>query len=111
MKRILAIFVVVIAASGGWSESLTSPDFKGWLSTAKPLAQGDAVTVEIDATTKLSFSATSADNKSFTLDFAGGDAGSLFAFLPQGRTGDARSVKGSADLSLTGRIAAQVTFI
>ncbi len=111
MKRVLAILAVAFIASSGWGENLTSPDFKGWLSSARPLAKGDAVVVEIDASTKLSFSASSSDSKLFTLDFSGGQAGSLFSFLPRGKTGAERSVDGKQDYSLSGRLVAQVTDI
>ncbi len=103
MKRILAILFLAATVLAAPAESLTGPDFKGYLS-GKGLAKGDSVFVEIDTTSKLAFSAAGSDSRTFTLEFTGGETGNLFSFLPQGRTGGDRSLKGGEDLSLRGRI-------
>ena len=108
--RALAALLLTVGTLSGWTESLTSPDFKGYLS-GKGFAKGDAVIVEIDASSKLAFSASSTDSRTFTLEFSGGEVGNLFSFLPQGRTGGNQSVSGKQELSLRGRVAALVTEI
>ncbi len=103
MKRILAILFLAAIVLQAPAESLTGPDFKGYLS-GKGLAKGDSVFVEIDTTSKLAFSAAGSDSRTFTLEFTGGETGNLFSFLPQGRTGGDRSLSGGQELSLRGRI-------
>ncbi len=107
MKRALAILFLAAIALAVPAENLTSPGFKGYLS-GKGLAKGDSVFVQIDTTSKLAFAASSTDSRIFTLEFAGGVTGNLFSFIPQGRTGGDRSLKGAQELSLSGRIPAVV---
>ena len=103
MKRALAIGLLAVTALGVWSENLTSPGFKGYLS-GKGLAKGDSVFVQIDTTSKLAFTASSTDARMFTLEFSGGVTGNLFSFIPPGRTAGDRSLKGTQELSVEGRI-------
>ncbi len=107
MKRALAILFLAVIALAAPAENLTSPGFKGYLS-GKGLAKGDSVFVQIDTTSKLAFTASSTDSRTFTLEFAGGATGNLFSFIPQGRTGGDRSLEGTQELSLSGRIPATV---
>ena len=92
--RVIMPFLLlgVLMPAGG--ESLWSPDFKGYLSGSRGLAVGDALVVQIDASSSLSFSSTTSDSKNLTLEFTGGDSGNLFSFLPQGRTGGSLSTSG-----------------
>jgi len=108
VKRALAILFLAATVLAAPADNLTLPGFKGYLS-GKGLAKGDAVFVQIDTTSKLAFSATSTDSRNFTLEFSGGATGNLFSFLPQGRTGGDRSLEGTQELSLSGRIPATVT--
>jgi hypothetical protein len=107
VKRALAILFLAAIVLAAPAENLTSPGFKGYLS-GKGLAKGDSVFVQIDTTSKLAFAASSTDSRIFTLEFAGGVTGNLFSFIPQGRTGGDRSLKGAQELSLSGRIPAVV---
>jgi flagellar L-ring protein precursor FlgH len=93
------------------AESLWNPDFTGYLSGTQGFSKGDAVIVQIDASSALSFSSSSNDSKSFTLTFSGGEAGNLFSFLPEAGTGDALSAKGSEQYSLRADVAAVVSEI
>ena len=67
--RIILLLAVALPARG---ESLWSPDFKGYLSGSRGLAAGDALVVQIDASSSLSFSSSSNDSKNLTLEFSGG---------------------------------------
>jgi len=97
---------VLMPAAG---ESLWSPDFKGYLSGGRGLAVGDALVVQIDASSSLSFSSSTSDSKNLTLEFSGGDSGNLFSFLPQGRAGGSLSTTGRDNLSLKTQIPVVVT--
>lgn len=110
MKRAPAILLLAVIAFAATAENLTGPDFKGYLS-GKGLAKGDTVFVQIDGTSKLAFTASSSDARTFTLEFSGGMTGNLFSFLPQGRTGGDRSLEGKQELSIQGRIPATVAEI
>jgi hypothetical protein len=107
VKRAFAILFLAATVLAVPAENLTSPGFKGYLS-GKGLAKGDSIFVQIDTTSKLTFAASSTDSRIFTLEFAGGVTGNLFSFIPQGRTGGDRSLKGDQELSLSGRIPAVV---
>jgi flagellar L-ring protein FlgH len=102
------LFAAIVPAGG---ESLWSPDFKGYLSGSKGLVVGDALVVQIDASSSLSFSSSSNDSKNLTLEFTGGDSGNLFSFLPQVRTGGAQSTTGKDTLSLKTQIPVVVTAV
>ncbi len=102
------LFAAIVPAG---AESLWTPDFKGYLSGSKGLAVGDALVVQIDASSSLSFSSSSNDSKNLTLEFTGGDAGNLFSFLPQVRTGGALSTTGKDSLSLKTQVPVVVTAI
>ena len=99
---------VLMPAAG---ESLWSPDFKGYLSGSRGLAVGDALVVQIDASSSLSFSSSTNDSKNLTLEFSGGDSGNLFSFLPQGRTGGSLSTSGRDNLSLKTQVPVVVTAV
>jgi len=103
------LLLAVVLPAGG--ESLWSPDFKGYLSGSKGLAVGDALVVQIDASSSLSFSSSSNDSKNLTLEFSGGDSGNIFSFLPQVRTGGTQSAAGKDSLSLKTQIPVVVTAV
>jgi flagellar L-ring protein precursor FlgH len=103
------LLLAVVLPAGG--ESLWSPDFKGYLSGSRGLAAGDALVVQIDASSSLSFSSSSNDSKNLTLEFSGGDAGNIFSFLPQVRTGGTQSTAGKDSLSLKTQIPVVVTAV
>jgi flagellar basal body L-ring protein FlgH len=106
---VVGVFLILAALAQAGGESLWSPGFKGYLSGSKGLAVGDALVVRIDATSSLSFSSSSNDSKSLTLEFAGGASGNLFSFLPQVRTGGTRSTTGKDSLNLKAEIPVVVT--
>jgi flagellar basal body L-ring protein FlgH len=102
------LLAVLVPASG---ESLWSPGFKGYLSGSRGLAVGDALVVQIDASSSLSFSSSSNDSKNLTLEFSGGEAGNLFSFLPQVRTGGTLTTTGKDSLSLKTEVPVVVTAV
>jgi flagellar L-ring protein FlgH len=101
--------VLLLGLHTAGAESLWSPDFRGYLSGGRGLTRGDTVLVSIDASSALSFSASSSDSKNLTLEFSGGEAADLFSFLPQVKSGGNRTTKGAEDLKLRGQVAAAVT--
>jgi flagellar basal body L-ring protein FlgH len=103
------LLLAVLMPAGG--ESLWSPDFKGYLSGSRSLAVGDALVVQIDASSSLTFSSSTNDSKNLTLEFTGGDSGNLFSFLPEGRTGGSLSTSGRDNLSLKTQIPVVVTAV
>jgi len=107
VKRALALILLAATILAAGAENLTSPGFKGYLS-GKGLAKGDSVFVQIDTTSKLAFAAASTDARTFTLEFSGGVTGNLFSFIPPGRTAGDRTLKGTQELSVEGRIPATV---
>jgi hypothetical protein len=109
VRVILPFLLVAAFAAGG--ESLWSPAFKGYLSGSAGLAVGDALVVQIDASSSLSFSSSSSDSKNLTLEFTGGGAGDLFSFLPQVRTGGTLSTTGKDSLRLKAAIPVVVTTV
>jgi flagellar L-ring protein FlgH len=102
------LLAVLVPASG---ESLWSPGFKGYLSGSRGLAVGDALVVQIDASSSLSFSSSSNDSKNLTMEFSGGEAGNLFSFLPQVRTGGTLTTTGKDTLSLKTEVPVVVTAV
>ena len=112
MKGIRISFLLLLAAAlCAGAESLWSPGFKGYLSGGRGPAVGDVVVIRIDASSSLSFTSSSNDAKSLTLEFSGGDSGNLFSFLPQVRTAGSRSAAGRDALSLKTEIPAVVTAV
>jgi flagellar basal body L-ring protein FlgH len=109
--RIIMPFLLLAALVPAGGESLWSPGFKGYLSGSRGFAPGDSFVVRIDASSSLSFSSSSNDTKSLTLEFSGGDSGNLFSFLPQVRSGGNRSTTGKDNLSLTTQIPVVVTAV
>jgi flagellar L-ring protein FlgH len=112
VRALWAVPVLVLLVTGTASaESLWSPGFRGYLSGGQALAKGDTVLVSVDASSALSFSASSNDTKNLTLEFSGGEAGNIFSFLPQVKSGGSRSAKGTESLRLQGEVAAVVTSV
>jgi flagellar basal body L-ring protein FlgH len=109
--RVIMLFLLLAGFAPAGADSLWSPDFKGYLSGSKGLAVGDVLVVQIDASSSLSFSASSNDSKSLTLEFTGGDSGNLFSFLPQVRTGGTQTTTGRDNLSLKTQMPVLVTAV
>jgi hypothetical protein len=104
-------FLLLVALAPASGDSLWSPDFKGYLSGSKGFTVGDTLLVQIDASSSLSFTASTNDSKSLTLEFSGGDSGNLFSFLPQVRTGGTMTTTGRDNLSLRTQLPVVVTAI
>jgi hypothetical protein len=102
-------FLLLWSAPQARSDSLWSPDFKGYLSGGKGLEKGDTVVVAVDSSSALSFTSTNSDSKSLTIEFSGGEGGNLFSFLPQVKTGGTLSAKGGEQYSLRAEVPATVT--
>jgi flagellar L-ring protein precursor FlgH len=109
--RVIMPFLLLAAVLPAGGESLWSPGFKGYLSGSKGLAVGDALVVQIDASSSLSYSSSSNDSKNLTLEFSGGDSGNLFSFLPQLRTGGTQTTAGKDSLALKTQIPVVVTAV
>jgi len=109
MKVIRILFSLILAAGvGSWADTLWTPSFDGYLSARSALGAGDIVYVQIDGATSLSFQAAASDAKSLTLEFSGGQFGSLFSFLPQTRSGGEFSSRGRQQYTIESRFAARV---
>jgi hypothetical protein len=80
------------------ADSLWTPGFSGYLSSE-------------NASSSLSFEASTSDAKNITFEFSGGEFGNLFSFLPTTRTGGNQSVKGKQDYALETEIAARIAEI
>ena len=93
------------------ADSLWTPGFPGYLSSESAVREGDIVLVQIDASSRLAFDASTSDAKNITFEFSGGEFGNLFSFLPATRTGGNQSVKGNQDYSLETEIAVRVAEI
>jgi len=109
--RVMVPVLLLAALTRSGGESLWSPDFKGYLSGGRGFAVGDTIVVQIDASSSLSFSASSNDTKNLTLEFTGGQSGNLFSFLPQLRTGGEQSTTGKDSLSLKAQVPVVVTAV
>jgi len=94
------------------ADSLWTQDFKGYLAGgSKGLAVGDALVVQVDASSSLTFASSSNDSKNLTIDFSGGSSGNLFSFLPQVRTSGSMTTAGKDSLSLTTQVPVVVTAV
>jgi flagellar basal body L-ring protein FlgH len=109
--RSIALFVFLAAVLPAGAESLWTQDFRGYLSGSRGLAVGDALVVQVDASSSLSFSSSSNDSRNLTLDFSGGSSGNLFSFLPQVRTTGSMTTTGKDALSLTTQVPVVVTAV
>ena len=105
------IILIFTAPTAVVADSLWTPGFTGYLSSENAVREGDIILVQIDASSSLSFAASSADAKNITFEFSGGEFGNLFSFLPTTRTGGNQSVEGQQDFSLETEIAARVAEI
>jgi hypothetical protein len=102
--RIVVVLLLLGGLAGLGAESLWSPEFRGYTAGGPGLAAGDVLVVEIDASSSLSFTASSTDSKNLTLEFSGGEFGNLFSFLPQVRTGGNQSAKGRQEVKLSTQV-------
>ena len=109
--RSIVVFLFLAAVLPAGGESLWTQDFKGYLSGSRGLGVGDALVVQIDASSSLSFSSSSNDSKNLTLEFSGGSSGNLFSFLPQLRTGGTQTTTGKDLLSLKTQVPVVVTAV
>jgi hypothetical protein len=105
---VLFLLAAAVSAAG---ESLWSPAFKGYIAGGGGFAVGDTLLVQIDASTSLTFTASTTDSKNLTLEFSGGSAGDLFSFLPQVKTGGTLSTTGRDNLALQTQIPVVVTAV
>ncbi len=105
------VVLTMVTVAGAFCESLWAPAFEGYLTARTALQEGDIVLVRIDASSTLSFAASTNDSKSITFEFTGGEFGNLFSFLPAARTGGTLSTRGSQEYTLETEIAARVTQI
>ncbi len=105
------LLLLLAAASSAGAESLWSPGFKGYLSGSRGPAVGDVLVIQIDASSSLTFTSSSNDAKSLTLEFSGGESGNLFSFLPQVRASGSRNAAGRDVLNLRTEIPAVVTAV
>ena len=105
------IILTLTSTAAVSADSLWTPGFNGYLSSENAIRDGDIILVQIDASSSLSFAASSADAKNITFEFSGGEFGNLFSFLPTTRTGGNQSVEGQQDFSLETEIAARVAEI
>jgi hypothetical protein len=109
MKRTAVLILLPFLISVvGISDTLWEEDFAGFLSESSLLNEGQVVQVILDESTSFTYSSSSIGNKQIFLEFSGGEAGDLFAFLPSGRTGESLSRKGSEEYSIQTSIAARV---
>ena len=108
---LIGITVLALMPAELAADSLWTPGFPGYLSSESAVQEGDIVLVQIDASSSLSFEASTSDAKSITFEFSGGEFGNLFSFLPATRTGGNQSVKGGQDYALETEIAARVAEI
>jgi flagellar basal body L-ring protein FlgH len=107
--RSMVVFLLLAGVLPAGGDSLWTQNFKGYLSGSRGLAVGDALVVQIDASSSLSFSSSSNDSKNLTIDFTGGSSGNLFSFLPQVRTGGSLTTAGKDSLSLKTQVPVVVT--
>jgi hypothetical protein len=109
----LFAYALLILAAGevAGAQSLWNPGFSGYLSSKTALRVGDIVRVQIDASSSLSFEATTTDAKNITFDFSGGEFGNLFSFLPSAQTGGSQSTRGGQDYTLETEIGARIAEI
>ena len=108
--RIFALVLLLAGILPAEAESLWTQDFKGYLAGgSKGLAVGDALVVQVDASSSLTFASSSNDSKNLTIDFSGGSSGNLFSFLPQVRTAGSMNTAGKDSLSLTTQVPVVVT--
>ncbi len=107
-RNILRAIIFLLACAGLTAESLWTPDFQGYLSGNVTIQEGDIVYVEIDAASTLSFSSSSSDSRSITLEFSGGEYGDLFSFLPLVTTGEDQALKGKEEYTYTSLIGTRI---
>jgi hypothetical protein len=91
------------------ADSLWDSDFSGYLTSKTAVQEGDIVLIRIDASSSLSFDASSSDSSNVTFEFSGGEFGNLFAFLPSVRTDGNESASGSQEYAFQTEVAARVT--
>lgn len=108
---LIGITVLALMTAEVDADSLWTPGFPGYLSSESAVREGDIVLVQIDASSTLSFEASTSDAKNITFEFSGGEFGNLFSFLPTTRTGGNQSAKGNQDYSLKTEIGARIAEI
>ena len=108
--RVILPFLLLAAISAG-GESLWSPAFKGYLAGSTGLAVGDALVVQINASSALSFTASTNDSRNLTLNYSGGSSGNIFSFLPQVQSSGTLSTTGRDTLTLTTSFPVVVTAV
>ncbi|MBN1523524.1 MAG: flagellar basal body L-ring protein FlgH [Spirochaetales bacterium] len=110
MKQLLFGLTVCFFLSGtAIADSLWEENFNGYIAGSSTLRAGDIVTIIIDSGFSFQFTSSSKDTKSITFEFAGGEYGNLFSFLPTGRSGQDMSLRGGDSYTLEAEISARIT--
>lgn len=102
---------ISVCSQAGVADSLWTPEFKGYVTDQARVQIGDVVIVKIDSSFSLAFNSSSKDSKQLTLEFSGGEYGSLFDFLPDVSTGGTRKLDGKEEHKLNAEVVARVTQI
>jgi flagellar L-ring protein precursor FlgH len=108
---LFALALFWVSSIVGVCDSLWTPDFKGYVTDQARVQAGDVIVVKINSDFSLAFNSSSKDSKSLTLEFSGGEYGSLLDFLPDVTTGGARQIDGKEGHSLTADVVTRVTQI
>ena len=108
---IILIFLFLIICIKAESDTLWIPDFHGYLSGSAIVEEGDIVIVDIDSDFSLSYKSSSVESKNITLEFSGGEYGSLLAFLPSASSKGNLTISGSEEHSFSTQFVTRVTDI
>ncbi len=108
---IILIFLFLIICTKAESDTLWTPDFYGYISGSISIEVGDIVIVDIDSDFSLSYSTSSVESKNITLEFSGGEYGSLLAFLPSTSSKGNLTLSGSEEHSFSTQFVTRVTDI
>ena len=108
---LLAAGLLFCLSSVVTAESLWVDGFKGYGTGSARFSVGDIVRISIDSGSTLKYTSSSVDSERVTLEFSGGEADALFAFLPDAASGGTVSLKGEESLSLNTAISARIVDI
>jgi len=105
------IFIFLIFCFQAEADTLWTPGFQGYISGSILIEEGDIVIVDIDSEFSLSYSSSSVESKNITLEFSGGEYGSLLAFLPSASSKGNLTMSGSEEYSFSTKFVTRVTNI
>ncbi len=109
MKQIVRIFSALILLNGiSFADSLVPADFDGYLKSGGGIKVGTIIKVQIDSSTKFTYTSAYSDSTSVALNFSGGEGSGLFSFLPTGDTINQSNAEGEDESSMNGTLAARV---